>query len=56
MAVLVQKYGGTSVGDAASIRGVAEQSLFVTLQNFGYQLVAQGSTSIDEVDRVAGSD
>jgi general secretion pathway protein E len=38
------------------IRTVAEQGVFMTLQQFGYQLVGQCITSIDEIDRVAGSD
>ncbi len=38
------------------IREIAEQGLFMSLQQFGYQLVAQGATSIEEVDRVASSD
>ncbi len=38
------------------IREIAEQGLFMSLQQFGYQLVAQGATSIEEVDRVAGSE
>lgn len=38
------------------IREVAEQGLFITLSQFGYQLVAQGVCSMDEVDRVAGSE
>jgi general secretion pathway protein E len=38
------------------IRAVAQQGVFTTLQQYGYQLVAQGVTSIDEVDRVAGSE
>ena len=38
------------------IREIAEQGLFMSLQQSGYQLVAQGATSIEEVDRVAGSD
>ncbi len=38
------------------IRGIADQGLFTTLQQYGYQLVAQGVTSFDEVERVSGSD
>ena len=38
------------------IREIAEQGLFNSLQQSGYQLVAQGATSIKEVDRVASSD
>ena len=38
------------------IRGIAEQGLFVSLQDYGYQLVAEGLTSMEEIDRVAGSE
>jgi general secretion pathway protein E len=38
------------------IHEIAGQGLFMTLQQFGFQLVAQGVTSFDEIDRVAGSD
>ena len=38
------------------IRSLLEQGLFTTLQEFGAQLVAQGETSMDEIDRVAGSE
>ncbi|MHC4947636.1 MAG: ATPase, T2SS/T4P/T4SS family [Planctomycetota bacterium] len=38
------------------IREIADQGLFMTLQQFGYQMVAQGVTSIEEVDRVSGSE
>jgi general secretion pathway protein E len=38
------------------IRDIANQGLFMTLQQHGYQLVAQGATSMDEVDRVSGSE
>ena len=38
------------------IRGIAEQGLFTTLQQYGYQLVGQGLTSFDEVERVSGSE
>jgi type II secretory ATPase GspE/PulE/Tfp pilus assembly ATPase PilB-like protein len=38
------------------IRDIANQGLFMTLQAHGYQLVAQGVTSMDEVDRVGGSE
>jgi general secretion pathway protein E len=38
------------------IREVLGQGLFMSLQQSGYQLVAQGVTSIDEIDRVAGSE
>jgi len=38
------------------IRAVLNQGHFVTLQQFGFQLVAQGATSLEEIDRVAGGD
>jgi general secretion pathway protein E len=38
------------------IRTIAETGVFSTLQQFGFGLVAAGSTSIDEVDRVSGSE
>jgi type II secretory ATPase GspE/PulE/Tfp pilus assembly ATPase PilB-like protein len=38
------------------IRDIAEQGLFMTLQQHGFQLVSQGYTSIEEVDRVSGSE
>jgi len=38
------------------IHSIAKQGLFMTLQQFGFQLVAQGTTSFDEVDRVAGTE
>ena len=38
------------------IRDIANQGLFMTLQQHGFQLVAQGMTSIEEVDRVSGSE
>ena len=38
------------------LREIAEQGLFLTLQQFGYQLVSQGVTSIEEIDRVSGTD
>ncbi|KAA0215561.1 MAG: FHA domain-containing protein [Leptolyngbya sp. PLA3] len=38
-----------------AMRKVIDQGLFTTLQQFGYRLVAEGVTSMDEVDRVAGS-
>lgn len=37
------------------MRKIIDQGLFTTLQQFGYRMVAEGSTSMDEVDRVAGS-
>jgi general secretion pathway protein E len=42
-----------TIGD---IREVLAQGHFVTLQQFGFQLVGQGCTSLDEVDRVAGGE
>jgi general secretion pathway protein E len=42
-----------TIGD---IRAVLNQGHFVSLQQFGFQLVAQGATSLDEIDRVAGGD
>ncbi len=38
------------------IREIAEQGLFMSLQQSGYALVARGATSIEEVDRVASSE
>ncbi|MFZ4722436.1 MAG: ATPase, T2SS/T4P/T4SS family [Phycisphaerales bacterium] len=38
------------------IRTVLNQGHFVTLQQFGFQLVAQGATSLEEIDRVAAGD
>jgi general secretion pathway protein E len=38
------------------IRDILDRGLFVTLQQFGYGIVAQGRTSIDEIDRVSGSE
>ncbi|MHC4416493.1 MAG: ATPase, T2SS/T4P/T4SS family [Planctomycetota bacterium] len=38
------------------IHEIAGQGLFMTLQQFGFQLVAQGATSIEEMERVAGPD
>jgi general secretion pathway protein E len=38
------------------IRAVLAQGHFVTLQQFGFQLVAQGATSLEEIDRVAAGD
>jgi len=37
-----------------AMKRVIEQGLFSTLQQFGWRLVADGVTSLDEVDRVAG--
>jgi general secretion pathway protein E len=38
----------------AGMKRIIEQGLFTTLQQFGWRLVAEGVTSIDEVERVAG--
>jgi general secretion pathway protein E len=38
------------------IRGVAEHGLFTTLQQYGFQLVGQGVTSVEEIERVSGSE
>jgi general secretion pathway protein E len=38
------------------IRQVLASNHFTTLQQFGFQLVAQGHTSYDEVERVAGTE
>lgn len=40
----------------AAIRDVLATGLFMSLQQFGFHLVAQGVTTFDEVERVAGSD
>ena len=40
----------------ADLRSALQQGHFITLQKFGYQLVAQGVTSIEEIERVAGGD
>jgi len=37
-----------------AMKRVIEQGLFTTLQQFGWKLAADGITSLDEVDRVAG--
>jgi type II secretory ATPase GspE/PulE/Tfp pilus assembly ATPase PilB-like protein len=37
-----------------AMKKIIEQGLFSTLQQFGWRLVAEGVTSLDEVDRVAG--
>ncbi len=39
-----------------AIRDALGSEMFVTLQQCGWQLVAKGITSIDEVERVASSD
>jgi general secretion pathway protein E len=38
------------------IREVLNQGLFMTLQQHGHHMIAQGITSFDEIERVAGSD
>jgi general secretion pathway protein E len=38
------------------IHTIAKQGLFMTLQQFGFQLVTQGVTAFDEIERVAGSE
>jgi type II secretory ATPase GspE/PulE/Tfp pilus assembly ATPase PilB-like protein len=40
----------------ADLKAVLAQGHYITLQNFGFQLVAQGATSYEEVERVAGGD
>jgi general secretion pathway protein E len=42
-----------TIGD---IRGVLSQGLFVSLSQYGYQLVAQGVTSFEEIERVAATE
>lgn len=39
----------------SGMKRIIEQGLFTTLQQFGWRLVADGLTSLEEVDRVAGS-
>jgi len=39
----------------SGMKRIIEQGLFTTLQQFGWRLVADGMTSLEEVDRVAGS-
>lgn len=39
-----------------ALRDVANQGLFTTLAQSGFQLVSQGVTSIEEIERVSGSD
>ena len=36
------------------IHEIAEQGLFMTLQQFGFQVVVQGETTMEEIERVAG--
>lgn len=38
----------------ADMKRIIEQGLFTTLAQFGWRLVAEGVTSLDEVDKVAG--
>jgi type II secretory ATPase GspE/PulE/Tfp pilus assembly ATPase PilB-like protein len=38
----------------AAMKKVIETGLFTTLAQFGWRLVAEGATTLDEVDRVAG--
>ncbi len=38
----------------ADIKRIIEQGLFTTLAQFGWRLVAEGTTTLEEVDRVAG--
>jgi general secretion pathway protein E len=40
----------------AEIRAVLSQGLFMSLQQYGWQLVAQGLTSVEEIERVASGD
>jgi general secretion pathway protein E len=39
-----------------AMREIADQGLFMSLQQFGYHLVAEGLSSMDEVERVSGID
>ena len=57
--ILTKSIMGLAVFGDLSTRGIREiagQGLFITLQQMGYQLVAQGVTSLDEVDRVSGTE
>ena len=38
------------------IREIASQGLFTSLEDYGFHLVAEGQTTFEEIDRVAGSD
>ena len=38
------------------IREIANQGLFTSLEGYGFQLVSEGETTFDEIDRVAGSE
>lgn len=44
---------GPTIG---AIRTLARNGLFTTLEEFGFDLVAQGETPFEEIDRVAGSE
>ena len=44
---------GPTIG---AIRNLARTGLFTTLEEFGFELVAQGETPFEEIDRVAGSE
>jgi type II secretory ATPase GspE/PulE/Tfp pilus assembly ATPase PilB-like protein len=37
-----------------AMKRIIEQGLFTTMQQFGWRMVSEGTTSLDEVDRVAG--
>jgi aspartate kinase len=52
MALLVQKFGGTSVGSVERIRQVAERA--VTTHRNGHQLVVVASAMAGETDRLLG--
>ena len=38
------------------LREIADQGLFMTLQQYGFQLVARGETCMEEIERVAASE
>lgn len=38
------------------IREIAKQGLFTSLEEYGFHLVAEGDTTFDEIDRVAGTE
>lgn len=40
----------------AEIRSILSQGLFLSLQGYGWQLVAQGLTCVEEIERVASGD
>ncbi len=52
MALIVQKFGGTSVGDPAKIKAVAERVLGYSLQ--GHEMVVVLSAMAGETDRLIG--